>query len=85
MFNFWEEHANVEKLQQDHPCVLHLIKKLYLRQPTPRNQSYLLNNGALADPSDGQSKGILRILRNQVNKKELSKNICRKKFPYIKY
>ena len=66
-----KEYANAEKLQQDHPCVIHLIRKQYLRQPAPRSQPYLhlLNNGdVLDDPSDGQSKGILRILRNQVKK-----------------
>lgn len=62
-----KEYANAEKLQQDHPCVLDLIKENYLRQPASKNQPYHLNDEELADPSDGQSKGILRILQNMVN------------------
>ncbi|XP_046632199.1 uncharacterized protein LOC124311872 [Daphnia pulicaria] len=61
------EYANVKKLQQDHPCVLHLIKNAYLRQPAPRNIPYNLNYPELVDPSDGQSKAILRLLRNMTS------------------
>ncbi|KAK4006761.1 hypothetical protein OUZ56_011919 [Daphnia magna] len=50
------KYANAEKLQQDHPCVIHLIRKNYLRQPASRYQPYHLNDKELADPSDGQSK-----------------------------
>jgi hypothetical protein len=53
-------------MQQYRPCVLRLIKNQYLQQTTLRSKPYWLNNKVLADPSDGQSKGILRILRNQV-------------------
>ncbi len=60
------EYVNTQKLQQDHPCILQLIKDNYLREPVPRNYSYYLNNPKILDPSDGQSMGILRILRNQV-------------------
>lgn len=63
---FLSEYANKKKLQQDHPCVLHLIRKKYIRQPAPVDLPYHLNNPRLVDPSDGQSKGILALLRNQV-------------------
>ncbi|KAI9562622.1 hypothetical protein GHT06_010076 [Daphnia sinensis] len=61
------EYANQNKLQQDHPCVVQLIRKNYLVQPAPQNVPYQLGNPLLLDPSDGQAKGILRILRNQTN------------------
>lgn len=60
------EYANAQKLQQDHPCVLKLIRNNYLQQPVPRSIPYNLNYPEIDDPSDGQSKGILRLLRNQV-------------------
>jgi hypothetical protein len=60
------EYANAHQLQQNHPCVIYLIKNTYIRQPSSRNLPYKLNFPEIMDPSDGQSKGILRILRNQV-------------------
>jgi hypothetical protein len=62
------EYANRNKLQQDHPCVVKLIRQHYLQKPALRDLNYNLNNpDPMFDPSDGQSKAILRILRNQVN------------------
>ncbi|XP_057367395.1 uncharacterized protein LOC130688432 [Daphnia carinata] len=61
------EYANQNKLQQDHPCVVQLIRKNYLVRPAPKSVPYQLGNPLLLDPSDGQAKGILRILRNQTN------------------
>ena len=54
-------------MQQDHPCVIRLIKQKYLRPPSPKNLPYRLGDPQTVDPSDGQAQGILRILRNQVN------------------
>ncbi|XP_046644654.1 uncharacterized protein LOC124330256 [Daphnia pulicaria] len=60
-----EDYANKNKLQQDHPCVIHLIQTSYLRKPTPLNLSYNLSKPEFTNPSDGQSQAILRLLRNQ--------------------
>ncbi|KAK4006894.1 hypothetical protein OUZ56_012048 [Daphnia magna] len=57
--------ANLKRLQQDHPCVIHLIQTNFLRQPASINQPYQLNQQNVTDPSDGPSTAILRILRNQ--------------------
>ena len=62
------EYANTNQLQQDHPCVIRLIRESYLRQPAPKNVPYNMNHSETIDPSDGQSKEILRLLHNQVNK-----------------
>ncbi|KAI9562649.1 hypothetical protein GHT06_010103 [Daphnia sinensis] len=57
------EYANANRLQQDHPCVLKLIRSEYLYQPSdvPLN----LSRPLVADPSSGQSKVVLAHLRNQ--------------------
>lgn len=60
------EYANSHKLQQDHPCVIEIIRRDFLRQPFPANVSYQLHNMEVPDPSAGQAKGIMRILQNQV-------------------
>ncbi|XP_046450489.1 protein Star-like [Daphnia pulex] len=60
-----EEYANKNQLQQDHPCVIRLIRQKYLRQPAPTTIPYQLGDPQTLDPSDGQAQGILRILRNQ--------------------
>ncbi|XP_045034690.1 uncharacterized protein LOC116933298 isoform X3 [Daphnia magna] len=60
------EYANTQKLEQDHPCVIRLIRDHYLHHPAPRDLPYHLNKPEILDPSDGQSKGILHFLRNQV-------------------
>jgi hypothetical protein len=62
----FSEYANKNQLQQDHPCVIRLIKEKYLRQPAPKTLPYRLGDPQTLDPSDGQAQGILRILRNQV-------------------
>jgi hypothetical protein len=59
--------ANQNKLQQDHPCVLHLIRKLFLRKPASWNNSYYLREPEFINPSKGPSQAVLRLLRNQVN------------------
>nr|CAH0102185.1 unnamed protein product [Daphnia galeata] len=61
------EYANANQLQQDHPCVIRLIRNNYLRKPAPRDLPYQLDKPTLIDPSDGQSQAILRLLRNQTN------------------
>ncbi len=60
------EYANTFKLQQDHPCVIRLIRDNYIGQPAPKNVPYQMDHPETIDPSDGQSKEILRILKNLV-------------------
>ncbi|KAK4006391.1 hypothetical protein OUZ56_011544 [Daphnia magna] len=59
------EQINIKKLEQDHPCVISLIRQKYLRQPAEKDLPYQLNHPEVTDPSDGQSKAILRILQNK--------------------
>ncbi|XP_032788643.2 uncharacterized protein LOC116925994 isoform X2 [Daphnia magna] len=61
------EYANKNKLQQDHPCVIRLIRRDYLRKPSPQHVPYRLDVPESADPSDGQAQAILRILQNKTN------------------
>lgn len=61
------EYANTFKLQQDHPCVIRLIRDNYIGQPAPKNVPYQMDHPETIDPSDGQSKEILRILKNLTN------------------
>lgn len=61
------EYANTFELEQDHPCVIDLIRKKFLRPPARRNLPYQMSQPSLLDPSDGQSQAILRLLRNQTN------------------
>jgi hypothetical protein len=61
------EYANTHRLQQDHPCVLDLIRKNYLKKPWGPEVPFDLHNPKTADPSAGQAKAIMRILRNQAN------------------
>ncbi len=60
------EYANTHQLQQDHPCVIRLIKNYYLNQPAPKSLPYNLDHLEVIDPSDGQSQAILKILQNKV-------------------
>lgn len=61
------EYANANKLQQDHPCVVRLIRRNYLFKPAPRSVQYRLAHPDAIDPSDGQSQAILEILQNKVS------------------
>ncbi len=60
------EYANDKKLQQDHPCVIRLIREKYLRQPADKNLPYQLDHPERIDSSDGQAKDIRNILKNKV-------------------
>lgn len=60
------EYANDKKLQQDHPCVIQLIRDKYLRQPANKNLPYQLDHPEKVDSSDGQAKDIRNILKNKV-------------------
>ncbi|XP_046451332.1 uncharacterized protein LOC124199545 [Daphnia pulex] len=59
------EFANANRLQQDHPCVVELIRNFFLHQPAPLEYSLNLSFPAVLDSSSGQSKVILTLLNNQ--------------------
>uniref|UniRef100_A0A0N8DYR3 Uncharacterized protein n=1 Tax=Daphnia magna TaxID=35525 RepID=A0A0N8DYR3_9CRUS len=59
------DYANANKLQQDHPCVIQLIRRDYLRPPASKSLAYQMDHPESIDPSDGQSKAILKILQNK--------------------
>ncbi|XP_046640360.1 protein Star-like [Daphnia pulicaria] len=59
------EMANENRLQQDHPCVIELIRRLFLYLPSPKENSPNLNFPDVSDPSSGQSKVILNHLKNK--------------------
>ena len=61
------EYVNTHRLQQDHPCVLEIIRREFIHEPAPAEEAYKgLHNKDVLDPSDGQATAIMRLLRNQV-------------------
>ncbi|XP_059352831.1 uncharacterized protein LOC132087713 [Daphnia carinata] len=60
------EYVNANRLQQDHPCVIKLIRSRYLYQPSLPDVSLNLSRPLVADPSSGQSKVVLAHLHNQI-------------------
>jgi hypothetical protein len=61
------EYVNAHRLQQDHPCVLEVIRREFIHEPAPAEEAYKgLHNKDVLDPSDGQATAIMRLLRNQV-------------------
>lgn len=61
------EYANANLLQQDHPCVIDIIRRLYLHGPAAPEVHYQLDRPNEMDPSDGRSTATLRLFRNQVS------------------
>ena len=51
---------NANKLQQDHPCVIDIIRRFYLHHPPPANAPLLLDNPGQLDPSAGQVVDLLK-------------------------
>ena len=66
IFGGISEYANANQLQQDHPCVINLLRSNYLRLPAPNNLPYQMDHPEVMDPSDGQSKVILKMLQRKV-------------------
>lgn len=60
------EYANDNKLQQDHPCVIELIRKYFLHKPASPDVPLNLKFPNHKNPSDGQSQAILQLLGNMV-------------------
>lgn len=58
------EYANEHKLQQDHPCLLDIIRRQYLNKPSPADVPLYLDYPNIKDQSAGQVTAVLRLLRN---------------------
>jgi len=64
------ESMNALRLQQDHPCVIEMIRKHFLIAPSPPNVSYVLTDPEQHKwpyPTDGQTALILRRLDYKVH------------------
>jgi hypothetical protein len=61
-----KEYANAHKLQQDHPCLLDIIRRQHLNKPSPSDVPLFLDYPNVKDPSAGQVTAVLRLLRNLV-------------------
>jgi len=57
---------NYHRLQQDHPCVINYLRRHILKEPASPHVPLKLDYPEVNDPSMGQSKEILEILRRQV-------------------
>jgi hypothetical protein len=57
---------NLNRLQQNHPCVIETIRRRYLHPPADPDVPYVLQAPNASDPSAGQAKSILKYLVNQV-------------------
>ena len=66
-FDFIADYINYHRLQQDHFCVIEMIRKNYLNQPAPETESLVLRNPQTVDASAGQAGAILRHLNNQAS------------------
>ena len=60
------QYANDNRLQQNHPCVIELIRRHFLQPPAPKDSLLNLKFPNHTNPSAGQSQAILQYLRNQV-------------------
>ena len=54
---------NANKLQQDHPCVIEIIRRFFLNEPPPANVPLILDNPGDLDPSAGQVTAIVKHLK----------------------
>jgi len=66
-FDFIADYINYHRLQQDHFCVIEIIRKNYLNQPAPETESLVLRNPQTVDASAGQAGAILRHLNNEAS------------------
>ena len=61
------DYANTYRLEQDHPCVIEIIRREYLTLPSPTKLNTLnLKHPEVVDPSAGQSIAVLTHLKNKV-------------------
>ncbi len=68
-FSHYTEFANRYRLQQNHPCVIEIIRQKYLYYPPLEEISLHLNHPSDVDPSAGQAAAILPYLKNKVRKR----------------
>lgn len=69
---------NEQKMAQDHPCVIDIIRRQFLHPPASANEPYNLYGGGEHidyDPSSGQSRIILDLLKNKVKLSAVIKKI----------
>lgn len=61
-------YINAEKLEQDHPCVIDIIRQRFLAAPSPPDAPYILQdeNSAVADHS--QARQVTTVLKHLNNK-----------------
>ena len=57
---------NAGKLQQDHPCVIDVIRRFYLHHPVSKDVPLQLENPDEIEPSAGQARAILKHLNFKV-------------------
>ena len=67
-----KDYINSKRLEQDHPCVIEIIRRDYLRMPSPRQVPYNLSKPKVTDPSAGQTKLVLNRLNNLVRTQSIS-------------
>lgn len=60
------DYVNSHQLQQDHPCVIDIIRRKYLHSPSAVNGSVFVERTDVIDPSAGQSSIVLPHLNNKV-------------------
>ena len=60
------EFINAAKLQQDHPCVIHVIRRFYLHHPASKDAPLRLESPDEVEPSAGQALAILKHLNFKV-------------------
>ena len=57
---------NAGKLQQDHPCVIDVIRRFYFHHPVSKDVPLQLENPDEIEPSAGQARAILKHLNFKV-------------------
>ena len=62
------ELMNTKQLPQDHPCVIDIIRRQFLFDPSPRNVPYNMSKSTdpNGDPSQEQTPIILNLVKNKV-------------------
>ena len=63
---------NSQRLQQNHPCVIEMIRKKYLYPPADGDSEYDLLHPDVIDPSKGQTALRRKLFGNQVKRKKIS-------------
>lgn len=65
MFVLKLEYMNENKLQQDHPCVIEIIRRFYINGPAHAGAPLILANPDEIDPSAGQVTAIIKHLKQR--------------------